>query len=150
MKKIGNFLSEACSYTILMLCAVFLFAEVIGIDGTGISFVTFIVVLGYALLIATANVLKARISANKTVKLLMHYTLTLAGFIFLFSFLGNMENGAPTKIFVAIALFTVLYAAIFVLVWLIAKYVIKSEDTAPTPHEEKPQSTYTSLYGDKK
>lgn len=150
MKKLGKLLSEACIYATLMLFAVLVFAEAFGLGGNGISFARFAAVFGYSLLISIANLIKRALSTNIFIKTSIHYALTLSGFIFLFAFLGNMNNAAPTKIFVAIALFSVFYATIALSVWLVRKYILKSSTPAPARCASGPKGEYTSLYGDNK
>ena len=150
MKKLKKFLSEACSYATLMLLIVFVFAEFFNSSANGIYFPTFAAVFAYSLVITIANLIKRVLSANIFIKTSIHYLLTVSGFIFLFSFLGNMENAAPTKIFVAIVLFSLLYALVTVVAWIFRKYVLKQRAEKSPTREEKTPAGYTSLYGDNK
>lgn len=145
MKQVRDFLARTCSYTVLMLLVVFLFAQVSGLADKGISFSRFAVVFGYALLISIANLIKARLNFGTALKVIIHYALTLAGFIFVYAFLGNMESGGPAKMFVAVFLFTTLYALISLITWLFRRYIIK--DKAAPAEKGKATSGYTSLYG---
>lgn len=146
MKQVRDFLAKTCSYTVLMLLLVFIFAQISGLSDKGISFSRFAVVFGYALLISIANLIRAKLSFGAALRTIVHYALTLAGFIFVYAFLGNMESGGPAKIFVAIFLFTALYALISSVGWLLKKHAIK--DSATPASKGKTTGGYTSLYGD--
>lgn len=149
MKAIKELLVKSSCYTIIMMSVVYLFAIFSDLADKGITITRFAVLLGYGFLIAVAGLVKTKMSCGNILKTALHYIVLLSGFIFVFSFLGNMSNGVAAKLVVAITVFSVVYAAISLAVFFLRKHKNKFEGT-DTPQEEKPTQKYTPLYGENK
>ena len=109
MKKIEKLILQSCGYTVLLALILYAVLAISGVTDQGIPISKFLVVFGYGLLISIAGALYSYMKAKTPLKLLTHYAILLAGFIVLYLCSGVVSNINPSKIFVAVIIFTVLY-----------------------------------------
>ena len=128
MKKIEGFILRSCGYTVLLALIVYAFLGIIGIGGEGITIVKFLVILGYGFLISCAGALYASLPIHKAYRAILHYLLLLGGFIVLYLTSGAAKSVTASRVFIAIVLFTILYAASLGLIKLV-KHMVKKADS---------------------
>ena len=110
-------------------------------DGGGIPAITlgqFALFLLFSLLLAGASFLFL-LSLHKALCLLIHFTVCGIAFFALFMLAGKFAFGSPSAVFIAMLLYTVLYAVglgIYLLVRLIARFLSKKD--APKTQKEAP------------
>lgn len=76
----------------------------------------FLVILAFSFLIAAANRILTLRRMHAALRLLIHYAALLVSFLFIFVLAGNLKITGADSIFIAVFLFTVLYAAAMAIV----------------------------------
>lgn len=76
----------------------------------------FLVILAFSFLIAAANRILTLRRMHAALRLLIHYAALLVSFLFIFVLAGNLRITTAASAFIAIFLFTVLYAAAMAIV----------------------------------
>ncbi len=151
MKKIGNILLNGCAYSILILFLFYLFAVISGISGVGIAFSKFILIVFFGFLIALTNLIFDLPNIKLILKYLIHYSVLLTAFSFIFLLSDSVSGKKTSFIFVCVFIFTVLYAAVLSAVLLI-KRMLHSADKRPGERtkeaKEKTKSVYKPIYTD--
>ena len=144
MKHIGDFLRNACAYTVAFL----LFFYLIGLSDTvtngDISFGRFGLVLAFGSLISLSNFL-FRIRINRVYTVILHYAALLLSFVLLFVVTDVLSSNSASS-FIAIVIFTVLYALIFTAVYFIKKLFYGKAEKAAALAKRK---NYSQRFGGK-
>ena len=150
MNALKQFLLKASAYTVLILSVFYVFGAFSGITEHGISWHKYLLILGYGLLISAAEAISAMLTKHRVLANIINYTVLLSGFLIIFVLSTKTTGSIATKIFIAIALFTVLY----VLARLCIFFIKKATDRADKGKKQFKSSTkdkapkYRSLYGD--
>ena len=151
MNGFKDFLLKASAYTVIILSVFYIVGAFSGITEHGISWHKYLLILGYGLLISASELLARLFPKRKILGILINYTALLLGFLVVFIF--SSETGSvATKIFIAIALFTVIYAVVRVTAMLVKKAIDKAnpgKKALKRLKEEKDRPKYTPLYGGK-
>ena len=84
MNKIENTLLKACGYTVLILFLFYLFCAITNVQGQAIAFPTFLIILGFSLLIALAGLILSIKSIKYVFRVLIHYATLLLAFVSVF------------------------------------------------------------------
>ena len=150
MNAFKQFLLKASAYTVVILSAFYIYGGIAGITEHGISWHKYLLILGYGLLISTAEIISGILVKHRVLANLINYAVLLSGFIIIFVLSTNTTGSVATKIFIAVALFTVIYVLIRLCIYLIKKAISKSSivKKQPVKPETKKKSAYRSLYGD--
>lgn len=149
MKKFENFLLRACGYVVLILSLCYAVVGISGSTESGIPWHRFLLILAYGLLISGCDTLFSALNFHKALKVAIHYIVLLSGFMVIFALAGNATNNA-TRIFVAVVIFTFLYALIWLLTLGIRKLIFKVDikiDSASTK-PKKTKQKYHPIYSD--
>ena len=83
-------------------------------DETAITFRQFLLILLFSLLVALANRLLSVKSLHAVLRVAIHYATLLAAFLVVFVAAGKLKISGPASVFLAVMIFTVLYAVFFV------------------------------------
>lgn len=150
MKKLQSTLLVGSAYTIFILIIFYLFAIIGQLTLPAITFPTFLVILVFGMIISFSENIFYIKSLKFTFKVMIHYALLLIAFCSIFIFSGNLKSEGPGAIFVAVVIFSFLYAAMFTLVYFIRKWIgrldkkIENFNQKKAKEETKPK--YKSLY----
>ena len=127
MKKIEKFLLTGTAFTVGVLFVFFLLSKAFGVDAYLKFFNFFICLLiGYA--ITTASLIFKIKSLQIWFRVPIHYAALMAFYIpFLYVAIPDfMER--PAAVFIAVMIYTIIYAILTVAVWGIKKLVNKLDD----------------------
>ena len=111
MKRLEDFLKSSCTYTVVILAFFYIFAATNNFGDHGISFGRFALITLFGAVVAAAEYLFL-LKVNKLVSVALHYCVLLFAFSMIFVVSG-VVGGAESKIFVALIVFTLFYAIIF-------------------------------------
>ena len=123
MKKIEKLLLDACAYTVLISLLFLLFAQISGFTTATLSFWRFLLLTLFGAIIALANNIWSLKDWHYMLRLFIHYIALLAAFIAVFVISGNIKADGGAAIFVAIVIYTFLYALFFTIVYFGKKSV---------------------------
>ncbi len=150
MSQFKQFLMKASLYTVVILSVFYIFGAISGITEHGISWHKYLLILGYGLLISLSEMISGMMTGRKALGGIINYTVLLSGFLIIFVFSTKTTGSALTKAFVAIVLFSAVYALLKLVIYLIKKAV--SKKTAPQKQlknqTDGKTTKYRSLYGD--
>lgn len=149
MKRIESFLLKSCAYTVIVTLLLYIALLSLGVTDQGIPVLKFLLLFGYGVLIAAAEVLYNGLKIRKLFRIFIHYGLLLIGFIAVYSLSGITASITPMRVFVIIVLFTLLYCLVLGAVKLIAHLVKKADhaiESMPKTTEE-PKPEYRSRFG---
>ena len=106
-------------------------------DETAVTFRQFALILLFSLLVALANRLLAVQKLHIALRILIHYATLLAAFLVVFIAAGKLNVSGPASVFLAVMIFTVLYAVCFVAGYFLLRLfgALPSQQAKP---EEKP------------
>ena len=145
MNRLGNFILRSCGYTVLLMLVLYVFLAAIGGVDQGIPFIRFLVLLRYGAFIVSAGEVYKTTSLKKPLRILIHYFILLIGFVPVYVFSGASHSVNASKIFIALMIFSILYAFIGVVVCGIRSVAFKRTEgpktTEDKPIEPKPQYT---------
>ena len=154
MKKIEKIALSACALTVIILTFFYLFALIGQLTDPMISFTTFLLILGFSLIISLTSLILRIERMKMIVRIIIHYASLLVAFTVIFLISGNLSAGGTPVVFSAIVVFTFLYAVIFALTYFIKrtigaadKKIDKRLQAKATPTKSK--SEYKSLYSSK-
>ena len=150
MSALKQFLMKASTYTVIILSVFYIFGAFSGITEHGISWHKYLLILGFGLLISAAELLSKLLAKHKVLANLINYAVLLSGFLIIFVLSTETTGSVATKIFIAIALFTVLYALVRLGIFLVKKAINKAggEKSQLRKAAEDKTPKYRSLYGD--
>lgn len=154
MKKVEETILKACGFSVLILLFFFAFAASTNFPTAVISFSTFAIIVGFGFLISLASLILQVKKLNIIIRILIHYTTLLIAFCSIFLSIGNIGNGSSSKVFVAIVLFTIFYAFLFAVSFLVKKVVAFLDKAINVRYgtktkAERTRESYKSLYSDK-
>ena len=149
MKSIKSFVLEGCAYTVLLSFVLYMFLGITGVGSSGVPFLKYLLVFGYGFLIPAARLLKAALSAKPVLAQLLHYAALLLGFIVVYLLNASSAANKSGNIFVAVFLFTLVYAAIYgVRAWINHRLGKKAPKGGKASKSKKSSSeTYTPRFG---
>lgn len=113
MKKIENLLLRAAGYTVLILLIFYIFGLLSDFSAPYIDFPTFLLILGFGVIISAVGLIFTVQKLHFSLRVLIHYAVLLTAFSLIFISTGNISKSGSGAVFVAVAIFTVFYAAIF-------------------------------------
>lgn len=121
MKHIRSILVGGCVFTtvitLLFSIVAFIINRAEGIYGTvSLPVSQFLLILLFSFVIATANHVFFLRRLHTALRLLIHYSALLISFIFVFVVAGNLRITGADSVFIAIVVFTVLYAILMAIV----------------------------------
>lgn len=149
MKKFLDFILRGCGYTVMIAFILYTVLAISGVTDQGIPVSKFVAVFAYGLLAAGAQSAYHTLKVNLAIRVAVHYTMLLAGFIALYLTSGVNASVNASKIFIAITIFTLLYALASAFCVGIKNLVSKSMPaTSKKPvQEQKPKSEYKPRFG---
>ena len=121
MKHIRSILVGGCVFTtvitLLFSIVAFIINRAEGVYGTvSLPVSQFLLILLFSFVIATANHVFFLRRLHTALRLLIHYSALLISFIFVFVVAGNLRITGADSVFIAIVVFTVLYAILMAIV----------------------------------
>ena len=128
-KFIRQILTSTCIFCTVISVLFFFFAAIVNEveslfdDGASLPFRFFLLILLFSLLIALANRLFSVRKIRFIFRLLIHYATLLAAFLSTFVAFGKLKINGPASVFVAIMVFTILYAVIVGLTLAVMKFL---------------------------
>ena len=148
MKSIKGFVLEGCAYTVILTFILYIFLAITGVGSSGVPFLKFLLVFGYGFLFPIANLLRNHFKSRPMPATLLHYVTLLLGFIIVYL----LNAGASTtsgNIFVAIFLFTLVYAIWYGIKIAIRHFTAKKPVVGKGTKKTKKSSsdTYTPRFG---
>ena len=139
MKLLKNiilpFFARTCMTCVAVTYIFFFFVQLISKDMRGISFLQYLWLFVFSLALAASFYL-FRIPLAKPLLVLMHYGASALAFFVIFSLTGNLSFKTTAQIFVAIALYTILYALVGG-IYLLVRTLIRRFEKAPSDTEKK-------------
>ena len=117
MKHIGNFLRNTCTYTVVFLTFFYLISLSDAVTNGAILFGRFGLILAFSAIISASDFL-FKLKVNKVFIVIMHYSLLLISFILLFVTTKILSSNTASE-FVAIIVFSILYAIISLAVYFL-------------------------------
>lgn len=148
MKKLENLLLGAAGYTVLILLLFYIFGTLSNFANPYIDFRTFLVILGFGVIISLAGMILGIQKIHVALRVLIHYVALLIAFFTVFIINGNISAQGAGWVFVAIVLFTVFYLLIAGITILTKKLVGKIDSNIGTKTEAecKKEGKYKPLY----
>lgn len=149
MKNFKDFIFKASAYTVLVLSIFYIYGGIFNLNENGIHWSRFVIIASYCALISGTELLNSALNIKPVFKTLIHYSVLLVGFVFVF-FIAGASEVKPATVLVAVVLFSVVYFAIFLVNLGLKKLNTKLHST----EEEKPKNNkpkkkeYKSLYSD--
>ena len=140
MKHIGDFLRNACAYTVVFLSFFYLVSLSDTITNGAISFGRFGLILAFGAIISAAGFL-FRLKISKAFIVIIHYSALLVSFILLFVTTGVLSSNSSST-FVAIIAFSILYAILFVAVYFAKGFFYGSYGKKKVAIEMKKKAEY--------
>ena len=141
MKHARRILTSGCIYTTAITLLIFAAAALIknaeGIkENAAIGGGQFLLIMLFSFLIAGADTLLFLPSLRLPIRILLHYAVTLTGFLVVFSVAGNLKLDTGARIFVSVVLFSFFYAAVMAAVLSLAHALGKlgKPKAAPKPY----------------
>ncbi len=133
------FLSRVCVTSVAVTYFFFFFVQALSNDMRGISFLQYLYLFIFSLtLAATFYIFRAPIA--KALRVVLHFVASAFSFFAIFSLTGNLSFKTTAQLFVAIALFTLVYAIIggvFLLARALLRRFSKGGDESGAKDEKK-------------
>ena len=153
MKLVGKTLTKGGFYTFLITLALLVISHAIGLDDYG----NYHIVLNIKLFLActlcgyiiAVTDLVFETKLDPIIKRAIHFTVLLAGFIFVFATSESGSGLAGRKVLVAIVIYVVVYALLFLLFFLGKKlyaYIVKSIEGEPSKKGQQNNGQYKPRY----
>ncbi len=120
MSKLKGIISRACIYAVSLCLFLFLFALMIKYANATIDIGGFLVILALSLVLSASQEVFTIASISLPIKALSHFAATLVAFIVIYV---TRTETTPTKTFVAVILFSIIYAVAFLLTILIKRSI---------------------------
>jgi len=150
MKRIQSYMLSAAGYTVLILFLFYAFTSISGFAEAKIGFGMFGLIMLFGALISFANTLLYIDKLTSLVRIIIHYCSLLVAFCVIFIGSGNISAQGAAAIFVAVIIFTVLYAAIFAIAYFSKKGISKLDSALdkknPSSTGKAKKSDYKPLY----
>ena len=148
MKKIKQLLLTGSAYTVLFALILYVFFSFSGLGENGMGVDKFLLVLGYGMLVAGANMISSLLNLKEIFKNLIHFAILLAGFIALYVLTMGAASVNASRIFIASFIFLAVYVAVRFAAYGIRRLMGKGENAAPNKQTAKPEKpAYTSRFG---
>ncbi len=147
MKAFKNFIlpffSRVCVTSVAVTYFFFFFVQILSNDMRGISFLQYLYLFVFSLaLAATFYIFRAPIA--KPLRVILHFAASALSFFVIFSLTKNLSFKTTAQLFVAIALFTLIYAlsgSIFLLIRALIHRFAKGNDADGQKDAQKKEKT---------
>jgi len=140
IRKILVSASVVC--TVISVCFYFVAAFVNEVeslfDESAVTFRQFLLILLFSLLVALANRLLSFQGLHVTLRVAIHYATLLAAFLIVFIWAGKLKISGAASFFLAIMIFTVLYAVFFLAAYFFLRFLGALPTQKKAKEEEKP------------
>lgn len=147
MNKLKGFLYKTAAYTVILLFVLYVSLALAGVTDQGVPIAKFFLVLGYAALITGAGLVVGLLSCKMIYKIILHYSILLSGFIVIYYNSGVVGSSNAAKLFIAISLFTVVYALVRIAIHLIGREKAPAKGTGESGKKKAEEPKYTSRFG---
>ena len=151
MKAFKNFilpfLSRVCVTSVAVTYFFFFFVQILSDDMRGISFLQYLYLFVFSLaLAATFYIFRAPLA--RVLCVILHFAASTLSFFLIFSLTGNLSFKTTAQLFVAIALFALVYAVLGGIYLLIRTLLRRFNKTADekTAKKEKEKPTYEKRF----
>lgn len=129
------FVSRVCIACVALTYIFFFFVQAVSKDMQSISFMQYLWLFVFSVALAVSFYL-FRLPLAKPLLVLMHYAVSASSFFIIFSLTGNLTFQTTARFFVAVALYTVLYALLGAL-YLLARLLLRRAFKNEAPKREK-------------
>ncbi|MBR7117329.1 MAG: hypothetical protein IKC87_06450 [Clostridia bacterium] len=148
MEKFKQLVLTGSAYTVLFALILYIFFSFSGLGENGMGIDKFLLVLGYGMLVAGANLLCSLMKMREIFKNLIHFAILLAGFIVLYILTMGASQVNAGKIFIASFIFLAVYVAVRFAAYGIRRLTGKNSPATPKKQDSKPEKpVYTSRFG---
>ena len=128
MRTIEKLLLKACSYTVLILIMFYTFARTSNFTNAYIDFGTFAIFLLFGAAISLADLVLGEVRLRVVYRIMIHYAVLLIAFCTVFVSMGKISLKSAGAVFTSIVIFTILYAIMFGMVYIIRRAADKGDD----------------------
>lgn len=135
---IKEFVSRTAVISVIITYFFFFLAQSIKADMIAISFSQYLLLFVFSLILS-ASFFIFRIPIAKPLCLLIHYAVTCVSFFVIFAATKKLSFPTTASLFVAIALYTLIYAAIFGILLLVKYLMNRFASRTVKSHSEKPK-----------
>ncbi len=151
MKHLRSILTGGCVFTtvitLLFSIVAFIINRTEGIYGrVSLPVSQFLLILVFSFVIASANHVVFLRRLHTALRLLIHYAALLVSFIFIFVVAGNLNITGPASVFIAIFVFTVLYAIMMVIAMSFLRAVGYLDKTIGYAHKVRDAEQYKKRF----
>lgn len=129
------FVSRVCIACVSLTYIFFFFVQAVSKDMQSISFMQYLWLFVFSVAFAASFYL-FRLPLAKPLLVLMHYAASASSFFIIFSLTGNLTFQTTARFFVAVALYTVLYALLGAL-YLLARLLLRRASKNEAPKQKK-------------
>ena len=153
MKNIEKVLLLGCGYTVLILAGFYLFALFAELASLSIAIDKFFLILLFGMVISVTEAVTAGIRLNKILRHIIRYAVLLSAFSVIILPSATLNVVDATFVFVAVIIFTVLYAFGSLVVFAVRtglNRIARTAKSATDKGQKKSAKTseYTPLYKD--
>ena len=151
MKKIEKALLAGSAYTVGIVALFYLFAAITEFVSPAITTGQFFLILLFGMIISFTGFFCSLLKFNKVIRCLIHYSVLLVAFCFIFIISGNIASGRASAVFVAIVLYTALYFFGWFTVMLIKKSISGLDaklDAKQSTRKKQVKEPYKPIYKD--
>ena len=143
-KTIKDIFLNACAFGTFISLAFCLFIKATDtLSKPAMAISQYLIILLFGLFIACANLLFSIKSIPKALVYLIHYLALLVSFYVIFVLISKAKFPTLGQLLIGFALFSLIYALVFFLVWLFRRLVFNKNQS---PTEDKNTENYTPLY----
>lgn len=151
MKHLRSILTGGCVFTTVITLLFSIVALIInraeGIYGeVSLPVSQFLLILLFSFVIASANHVFFLRRLHTALRLLIHYSALLVSFIFVFVVAGNLHITGTASVFIAIFVFTVLYAVMMAIVLSFLRAVGYLDKTLGYAHKVRDAEQYKKRF----
>ncbi|MBR2930998.1 MAG: hypothetical protein IKC32_07190 [Clostridia bacterium] len=149
MNKLKGFLYKTAAYTVILLFVLYVSLALAGVTDQGVPIAKFFLIMGYAALITGAGLLVGLLSCRMIYQIILHYSILLSGFIVIYYNSGVVGSSNAAKLFIAISLFTLVYALVRITLYLIRRGKAPAKESGDPGQKKKKaeEPKYTSRFG---
>ena len=151
MRKLEKILLKSCSYTVLTLALFYTFALISNFTAAYIDLGTFAVIYLFGLIISLTDLVLSVEKLRFIFRIGIHYSVLLTVFCIVFVIMGKISLKSAGAVFSSIIIFTLFYAVMFAIVYILKKLTQKGDDfiesrSNKNNSQKKQKQEYKSIY----
>ena len=150
MSKFFEVIKRGCFYAVILSFAIYAISGISGLVSTGMPWHRFLVVVAYGVIISFASWLNKILPFKSVYKLGINFLFNLVGFVLVYMVVVGIDNFNPARFFVLLALFTVCYVIITLLIKMIKRIPFRPKEATEqkASFKGKPEQVYRPRYSD--